>query len=288
MLTFHTDTDMAWQLLLDGCEITKKQNHHKTAVILVFLSLPPAERYKDCNIKTVTLIPGPKDCKDLDSFLFPFVEEMKLLHDGILGVRNSFTNTTFTLRAHTVLVSGDGLASADAMGLKRPGNSYRPCHHCMITRVQGPGGTYYIPRTDVDMESLPPRDNLLEIIRLFGQIDDPVVREDKSKDIGISRVSCLCELVSLRWPQSFPIDIMHAFLQNVCPMCYTKCGGRNSSDDQKAVVAQRKYRQQQCVDWIKSYEELYYAGNASRLNACRINVHSVLHLGTIPLQNKLC
>ena len=52
------------------------------------------------------LCPGPSQPKDLDSFLTPFLDELKLLHDGIPAY-DGHTQTNFLLKAHLVLITGD-------------------------------------------------------------------------------------------------------------------------------------------------------------------------------------
>jgi hypothetical protein len=45
------------------------------------------------------------------------------------------------LRARVTMVTGDGPAVAEVMGLKRPGNAYRPCRYCTIKgHGHGTGG----------------------------------------------------------------------------------------------------------------------------------------------------
>lgn len=55
----------------------------------------------------VGFIPGPNNPKDLDSFLFPLIEELKELEAGVPNVWNSARQTRFTLRAHVCIVGAD-------------------------------------------------------------------------------------------------------------------------------------------------------------------------------------
>ena len=45
------------------------------------------------------MTPGPKAPKDLDSFIAPFLDELKLLQDGVPAY-NAHTNSQFLLKAH--------------------------------------------------------------------------------------------------------------------------------------------------------------------------------------------
>jgi hypothetical protein len=171
------------------------------------------------------------------------IEELKELGAGVDNVRNSYTNLLFTLRAFVIVVSGDGPASAEAMGLKKPGNAYRPCHQCLITATAGSTGkTLYIPHTDVDISNLPLRTHMRQIIHLFAGITDPVLQAAKGKDLGIVRASILLRLPTLRFPESFPLDIMHSILQNVTPMIHTLMGGRKKIEDTRESLSKRQYR----------------------------------------------
>lgn len=55
----------------------------------------------------VGFIPGLNNPKDLDSFLFPLVKELKELEAGIPHVWNSARQTHFTLTAHLCIVAAD-------------------------------------------------------------------------------------------------------------------------------------------------------------------------------------
>ena len=60
------------------------------------------------------------------------VEELLELHKGVSNVPNPITRSHFDLKAHLLVVSGDGPASADASQMKHPGNAFSPCAHCNI------------------------------------------------------------------------------------------------------------------------------------------------------------
>lgn len=230
--------------------MTKLQNHKSTPVIFVNLSLPPSERYRTRNILLSCLIPGPKSHKDFDSFLVPTIEELNHLgREGVDNVYNDSTGTLFTLRAFVILVTGDGPASAEAMGMKNPGNAYRPCHHCMIEGEKGANGIYYIPHTNIDVDSLPARKNLRQVLTSFGTITNKALREAKGKELGLTRASILLELQSLRFPESFPLDLMHCLHLNISPMLHTLMGGRKSADDPSSKSALRKYQKRVAKDF---------------------------------------
>ena len=177
------------------------------------------------------------------------VEELKILGAGVDNVYNSYLETYFTLRAYIIIVSGDGPASAEAIGLKNPGNAIRPCHQCMIEATRGPtGNTYYIPHLGIDLRNIPLRTNLREILCKWDSIENKALKELKGKDLGITRKSILLQLPSLRFPESFPLDLMHCVLQNITPMIHTLMGGRVDSDDQTSNKGKAQYRKRVAKD----------------------------------------
>jgi Transposase family tnp2 len=212
---FKDPHDVALHLSLDGLQLTNMSNHEVTPVIFMNLNLPPQERYKVDNILAGMLIPGPKKPKALDTFLRPLVDELnKLGGDGFpaLDGRNC---AEFQLRAWVTMVTGDGPALAEAIGMKRPGNAVRPCRTCMI-KAELASRTYYVPHSEYDFENPPLRSNLREMIQLVEEADS----DDYRRETGITRSSILLELRSLHFPRSFPVDIMHLVLQNLSPTLF--------------------------------------------------------------------
>ncbi len=67
---FTEPTDIALSLLLDGVQVTNRQNYASNPVILMNYNLPPRIRQQQQNILLSFVIPGPRKHKDLDSFLF--------------------------------------------------------------------------------------------------------------------------------------------------------------------------------------------------------------------------
>ncbi|TGO31563.1 hypothetical protein BHYA_0524g00010 [Botrytis hyacinthi] len=237
--------DIALALLQDGAQITKINNHHICPVILLNLNLPPKERVKKQNFLLSCLIPGPRKVGDLDSFLQPMVDEMLVLGKGIHSLDdyngskhrlyNSFTNKPFILRAWIIIVSGDGPGRAEAMGLKEPGNAYRPCHYCMICGVRkSNGGSYYIPHTAAQLRDggLELRNNVRFQLREWEGMR--VDKTAKGKYWGFARSSILLKLESIHFTKSTGIDIMHCILQNVIQDLHLLWGGRRFNlDDEK-------------------------------------------------------
>jgi len=162
---FQETTDIALQLLLDGVQLVERGNHSSTPVILINYNLPPALRYQKHNIMVSLIIPGPKKYKDVDSFLYPLVEELKQLRTGITAY-DAYRRRPFTLRAEAVLVTGDGPAIQEAMGMKTPGNAKAACRSCLIWAKKAPNGHFYVPHRARHLQpgGLPMRSNLRDQI----------------------------------------------------------------------------------------------------------------------------
>ena len=254
-ITSFTATDVALQMLLDGCQVTKLQNHETTPLIFINLNLTPQRRYRNENILLSCLIPGPRAHKNLDSFLFPVVQELKELGQGIPDCANESSETTFTLHAYLMLISADGLASADAIGMKKPGNSYRPCHQCSIMATLGLNRTYYIPHSpNMDLHNLSPRQNLRKVFSLWEALADPKRKKEMSQELGLVKSSILMELPTLHFPRSFPLDLMHCVLQNIMPELFRLWGGKRSREDKKARSNEREYRKRLQRDFGNTIE----------------------------------
>ena len=188
-------------------------------MILLNLNLPPDQRYKVTNILPSIIIPGPKKPKDINSFLRPLIDELTILETGHSTIVDGDNGEVFTLRAHVLMVTGDGPAVADAMGMKSPGNAFRPCRMCTITgvrRTDTQHSPYYVPHTDYPFESPPIRTQLRVDIETV-----EIANDDESRLLtGIRGKTELLRLRSIHFPRSFPGDIMHCVLQNIAPLLF--------------------------------------------------------------------
>jgi len=180
------------------------------------------------------LIPGPKKPKNLNSFLRPLVDELEALENGQVTAVDGDTGREFILHAHVLIVTGDGPATADAMGMKSPGNAFRPCRMCTIAgtrRTDVRQSPYYVPHTNYPFERPPIRTNLRDNINTV-----EIANDDESRRLtGIKDKSELLRLRSIHFPRSFPGDIMHCVLQNITPMLFQLWNGTKLAiDDKKA------------------------------------------------------
>lgn len=143
---FGDDRDMALGVSTDGFAPFRRRSSTCWPLIVFDYSLPPEIRSHIENILSLGVIPGPHKPWYIDSFLWPFVEEMLELVRGVTAFC-ALTQTVFTLHAYVILVFGDMPAMSLVMRLKGH-NGYSPCRMCKITGLRQPNGgnnTHYVP-----------------------------------------------------------------------------------------------------------------------------------------------
>lgn len=190
-------------------------------------------RYNASNFLSLGISPGPSQPKQIDTFLEPFLAELRLLEVGVPAY-DALTDSTFLLKAHLILLSGDTPGISKLLHLSGHKAKY-PCRACKIkgTRTQvnfefghGPrkgqkGQTthYYYPLH-------PPRNSIVRrsrsafansIKELPLRTSDEYIRDGtiSSRDqrlainSGVKGVSPLTSLSTISIPQSAPFDVMH-------------------------------------------------------------------------------
>lgn len=76
---FIDERDIALIGSTDGYQIFRQKTDDCWVVMFINANLPPDERVKKKNLLISTVIPGPNQPKDLNSFLRPIVDELKIL-----------------------------------------------------------------------------------------------------------------------------------------------------------------------------------------------------------------
>lgn len=106
---FGQPTDLALGFSTDGANLFKQRGKFSIwPFILVLFNLPPDERTKESNIILSGIVPGPGQAEiNMDTYLRPLVEELKILQQGVPDVWNGDTRKMFTLKAHLCTISGD-------------------------------------------------------------------------------------------------------------------------------------------------------------------------------------
>ena len=90
-------------------------------------------RYKIKNTLPLGISPGSSSPKDLDSFLQSFLEELKLLSDGVATYDAHHATGAFLLKAHLVLITGDTPGISKLLHL----NGHEAIYPCRACKLQG-------------------------------------------------------------------------------------------------------------------------------------------------------
>jgi hypothetical protein len=199
----------------------------------------------------VGVIPGPKQCKDLNSFLIPLLEELLKLADGIEtskvtrnanddarypGAEDEDNNRNpdpnvqagyyFVLHAFIILIFGDIPAVSKLLALKGH-NAIMPCRACYIRGVLchlARNSVYYFPLTTPGHEEPFPVALLMRTHASFlfhlAELEaagTDAKRRAIAKDCGINSRSIFARLGSVDLASSAPYDIMHLLFKNLVP-----------------------------------------------------------------------
>lgn len=143
---FSDHHDIALGLVTDDFEPFHHCNKTVWPLIIFNYNLPPEIHFHLNNILSLGVIPGPKKPHDLDSFLWPLIQE--LLHLEIsVHVYDALLDGFFILRAFLILIFDDIPAIAMLMKMKGH-NGYCPCCMCTIKGICIPNAwqpTLYVP-----------------------------------------------------------------------------------------------------------------------------------------------
>jgi len=201
------------------------RQHTVWPIILLNYNLSPEIRFKQENIITFGIVPDPKKPSNFNSFLYPLVQQFKILHKGVEAQDGSQLNTLFTLRAHIVVIGTDMPARDMVMGLS--GHSARHyCNYCsargiyshqfrhMYTPLTAPTNTPVDPdwRT-YNPNALPIRDH--DRSKLYAHHVEETGDTEVIQRTGVKGYIPFWDLPSIIFPWSYGIDSMHLFYLNI-------------------------------------------------------------------------
>jgi hypothetical protein len=236
---FDNREDIALSLSTNGFTLFKRRRRGLSTawpIILVNLNLPPKVRYRLENILCVGVIPGPKQCKDLNSFLIPLIEELLELAEGVESSRVATDADNedeaeeagrFWLRAFLILLFGDIPAVAKLLAIKGH-NAVVPCRTCYIRGVLcqlEKSSVYYVPLTVPGDDEPFPVDALFMrthnlFLRHYTELEAIAAgpaRDRAAQACGINSRSIFASLKSIDMASSTPYDIMHLLFENLVP-----------------------------------------------------------------------
>lgn len=207
----------------DGFQAFKNKDYDVWPIAAILLNLPPDQRFLIRNILPFSFIPGPKEPKNLESFLVPLFNEIQsVLDQG--GVEMIFSDGVVRrVRIHLMWLSGDLPAIAKICRLSGH-NGKSPCRFCTILGYYlAVSRHYYFPSKVIregetratvlfDPSALPTR-TVEDIQDIWLQLRDASRTERAviSRDTGISDRCLFSDLPTIFPFLSFPIDTMHLF-----------------------------------------------------------------------------
>ncbi|KAF8680006.1 Transposase family tnp2 [Rhizoctonia solani] len=310
---FDNFQDLALGFALDGFSLFKRRrkgNSTAWPLILVNYNLAPSIRTHLENVICVGVIPGPKQFKDLNSFLIPLLEELLELKIGVPTKDCSAVplQQWFKLRAFLVLAFGDIPALSKLLGVKGH-NAFVPCR----------GEDYW------DIEDLPMRtpelfeSHLAEIeasstktareklARVYG-VNSRYLDEGSGNyslthiwgTIGAETAAALKFIpaqfvgtihnidqdISLYKAKGYSFWMLYLapillkgrlpskYYQHVLDLCEIIELCLRYSIKQ----AQIDYLEEKIQNWVADYEAYYYQYKETRLSACPLTIHALLHV----------
>ncbi|KAG8703712.1 hypothetical protein FRC09_003998 [Ceratobasidium sp. 395] len=225
--------DLALALSTDGFSLFKRRRSgHSTAWPLIFINYNLHPRYRTHleHIICVGVIPGPKQCKDLNSFLVPVLQELILLERGVETLHASPADDgelfEFDLRAFLLAIIGDIPAVSKMLAMKGH-NAILPCRACLTRSIIGANSVQYLPLTyPGDPDGFPPEflfmrthaDFLRHYRILDNLVGQPGPRKRYAKEqAGINDRPIFAHLKSFDLAKCAPYDIMHLLFENLVP-----------------------------------------------------------------------
>jgi hypothetical protein len=228
-LFFSDPCDIALGLSMDGFVLFKRRNKAAWPLVVFNYNLPLEERFQKRHHISLGVI--PKKPWDMDSFLWPAVQEFLQLKIGV-STFDAMSKSIFHLQAFLIFIFSDIPAISMVMCMKGH-NAMVPCCMCEIQGVHIPSSccpTHYVPLSCInfpqaeqphqyDPVALPLRnhDTLMWQAEEVQTASTNADLENLATKYGIKGVLILSALSSLSFPYSFPYDFMHLIWTNLIP-----------------------------------------------------------------------
>ncbi|CAG8787807.1 16657_t:CDS:2, partial [Gigaspora margarita] len=238
--------NIALMVSTDGYQIFYQKRDDCWVVLFINANIPPDIRVQHVNLMISVLIPGPRAPKNFNTFLQPLINELKQLQEGIQCIDGA-TEETFILRAYILSWSGDILALAKIM-CTTGHNSYKACRFCSIHGVccnknqhvyfslKPPNNIYLLDVATIKyLNGSSRKREVQERGKLFVLLSCNILNNMLGNILyllGVNDRSILFELKSIRFPDSFPVDIMHGLFENIAPAMLRHWSGSFFRDSQ--------------------------------------------------------
>lgn len=233
---FDRPEDIALGLSTDGFSLFKhRRRGHSTAwaMILINYNLHPRIRTRLENVLCVGVIPGPRQCKDLNSFLIPLLEELLELEGGVEsgGFTPDGTGYDFIFHAFIIIIFSD-IPAISKLLLIKGHNGFSPCRTCFIQGVLcrlAKSSVYYVPLMQPRVRGQEPQawpyNNLpmrthelcLATYDALETARNQTERDNLAREHGINSRPIFARLQSIDLASSAPYDAMHLLFENLVP-----------------------------------------------------------------------
>ena len=223
-----SEDDMVLMFAMDGAQLYQDKQSDCWIYMWVVFDLAPDLRYKKRYVLPGGIIPGPKNPKNTDSFLFPGFHHLAAIQKEGLCVWDGKDSRIFTSRPFLHLGGADGPGSVHFTGLVGHHGAF-PCRlYCDLKGRNVPGAGHYYPalrkplnytvegsdHPDVDPESVTgcsPAEYHRNLLYLL-QSRHATEYKERRKETGIAYPSLFGGLPAASRqpiPAGFPGDSMH-------------------------------------------------------------------------------
>lgn len=248
------DYDTVVMLSIDGAQLYRNKKSDCWIYIWIILDLAPDHRYKVRNIIPGGVIPGPKNPKHLDSFLFPGLAHVSALQKEGLHLWDGYNRMEAIAFLLLLLALADAVAMAELSGSVGH-HGKKGCRLlCELYGHNKPGGPHYYPallrpldsdadgsnHPDFDINHLPKVDTgkYRENLDLVLSSSTEAEYRRQRLETGIRKASIFDGLTRiLPLPTCFPGDIMHQPVINLTALMLElwcerdNCRKGDTSDD---------------------------------------------------------
>ncbi|CAE6431615.1 unnamed protein product, partial [Rhizoctonia solani] len=246
---FDNQQDLALGIATDGFTLFKRRRRGLSTawpIIIINYNLHPRIRNRLENVICVGVIPGPKQCKDLNSFLVPLLDELLELESGVdcpTPPTLDREGSNFVFRAFVIIIFGDMPAVAKLLMLKGH-NAIKPCRACMIQGVLchlARNSVYYVPLAhpiDEDhvltYDDLEPRTHqgFLDQLEEIEAAPTAAARQRLAQKYGLNGRCIFTRLRSINLATCAPYDAMHLLFENLVPNMIKHWTGKFKGLDQ--------------------------------------------------------
>ena len=226
--------DIALMFSIDGAQLYAMKALACWIYIWVLLNLPPALRYKKDHVFIGGFIPGPKNPKNLDSFLFPGLQHLVALQKEGLQIWDAALQREITSKIFLVLITADGPGMMHITGLVGYHGKHGCRLYCGMKGRREEHGKHYFPallkpanyavrdcdHPDIDVRDLPKPSCERYHLNLQELVTSPNNRNYRARRLktGISKPSIFSGIdrsFTLGLPHSAGSDIMHLAALNI-------------------------------------------------------------------------